>query len=124
MERLTKRSVTGPSRYVSAIGSGHGAWPRIIQRLAAYEDTGLEPEEVATMQENGLWIPVAEQLPKTDGRFMVTIKGRSGKPHVEMRNFHAGSQKWENQCGWLSDENILAWQARPRPYGWKPREKA
>lgn len=67
------------------------------------------------------WIPVTEQLPKTDGRFMVTIKGRSGKPHVEMRNFHAGSQKWESQYGWR-EENVLAWQARPRPYGWKPKE--
>lgn len=116
MERLTRRSLTGTSRYVSAIGSGHGAWPRIIQRLAAYEDTGLEPEEIA-----GKWIPVAEQLPKTDGRFMVTIKGRSGKPHVEMRNFHAGSQKWESQLGYV-EENILAWQQRPRPYGYKKKE--
>ena len=69
------------------------------------------------------WIPVTERLPTTDGRFMVTIKGRSGKPHVEMRNFHARSQKWENQCGWLSEENILAWQQRPRPFGWNPRRR-
>lgn len=69
------------------------------------------------------WIPVTEQLPKTDGRFMVTIKGKSGKPHVEMRNFHAGSQKWESNLGW-NEENVLAWQARPRPYGWKPKEDA
>ena len=67
------------------------------------------------------WISVRERLPKTDGRFLVTIKGRSGKPHVEMRNFHAGSQKWESQYGWR-EENVLAWQARPRPYGWKPKE--
>lgn len=47
MERLTKPAVnkTG-NKYVSAIGSGHGAWPRIIQRLAAYENTGFEPEEI------------------------------------------------------------------------------
>ena len=47
MERLTKPATkkTG-NEYVSAIGSGHGAWPRIIQRLAAYENTGLEPEEI------------------------------------------------------------------------------
>ena len=47
MERLTKKAVyrTG-NEYVSAIGTGAGAWPRIIQRLAAYENTGLEPEEI------------------------------------------------------------------------------
>lgn len=65
------------------------------------------------------WIPVAVQLPKTDGRFMVTIKGKSGKPHVEMRNFHAGPQTWERMC---YEEKVLAWQARPRPYGSKPKE--
>lgn len=59
MERLTKPTArkTG-TKYVSAIGSGYGAWPRIIQRLAAYENTGLEPEEI-----NPRWIPVTEGLP-------------------------------------------------------------
>ncbi len=33
----------------------------IIDRLAAYEDTGLEPEEVRSMK----WIPVTERLPET-----------------------------------------------------------
>ena len=64
------------------------------------------------------WIPVASYLPKTDGRFMVTVKGRRGKPHVEMRNFHGGSRTWELQC---SGECVIACQPRPRPYGWKPK---
>lgn len=69
MERLTKLAVhkTG-NKYVSAIGSGHGAWPRIIQRLAAYEDTGREPEELR-------WIPVTEQLPIEWKEYIVMIKG-------------------------------------------------
>ena len=49
MERLTKRG-TRKNGYVSAIGSGLGCWEKIIDRLAAYEDTGLEPEEVADLQ--------------------------------------------------------------------------
>ena len=44
MERLTKPTERAGNRYVSAIGSGKGAWPRIIQRLAAYENTGMEPQ--------------------------------------------------------------------------------
>ena len=64
------------------------------------------------------WISVTSYLPKTDGRFMVTVKGRRGKPHVEMRNFHGGSRTWELQC---SGESVIAWQPRPRPYGWKPK---
>lgn len=49
MERLTKPSKRNPGHYVSAIGSGYGAWPQIINRLAAYENTGLEPEEVEAL---------------------------------------------------------------------------
>jgi len=49
MERLTKPSLRG-DRYVSAIGSGCGCWGKIIERLAAYENTGLEPEEIGTLQ--------------------------------------------------------------------------
>ena len=52
MERLTKIRKNGVFRYVSAIGSGRGCWSQIIQKLAAYEDTGLEPEEVKDMAEN------------------------------------------------------------------------
>ena len=49
MERLTKKSRRYPYKFVSAIGSGYGAWPQIIDRLAAYENTGLEPEEVEAL---------------------------------------------------------------------------
>lgn len=49
MERLTKPSKNG-TRYVSAIGSGYGCWGEIIARLAAYEDTGLSPEEIEAMK--------------------------------------------------------------------------
>lgn len=71
MERLTKPAVrkTG-NKYVSAIGSSCGAWPRIIQRLAAYENTGLEPEEVPK------WIPVTERFPFAGHFVPVIVSGR------------------------------------------------
>ena len=55
MERLTKRRIRG-NGYVSAIGSGVGCWGKIIDRLAAYENTGLTPEEIAVLRkrEQGL----------------------------------------------------------------------
>ena len=46
-----------------------------FDRLAAYEDTGLTPEEVQAMQ----WIPVEERLPKPEfkdqqrGFYLVTL---------------------------------------------------
>lgn len=48
MERLTKRG-TRKNGYVFAIGSGVGCWEKIIDRLAAYEDTGLEPNDVTDL---------------------------------------------------------------------------
>ena len=39
----------------------------IIDRLAAYEDTGLTPEEVQQMR----WIPVEERLPDKPGHYLV-----------------------------------------------------
>lgn len=47
----------------------------VIDRLAAYEDTGLTPEEVQQMR----WIPVEERLPKPElkdqqrGFYLVTL---------------------------------------------------
>lgn len=77
---------------------------------------------VDSLMSNGVtvrnWIPAEERQPKTDGRFMVTVKSRRGKPHVEMRNYNAGSQMWEKQC---AVESVLAWQDRPEPYGWNLR---
>lgn len=43
MERLTKYN-TRKRHFVSAIGSGSGCWTKIMNRLGAYEDTGLTPE--------------------------------------------------------------------------------
>lgn len=76
MERLTKPAVyhTG-NEYVSAIGSGCGAWPRIIQRLAAYENTGLEPEDIRAFAED-----VAHQFgyhSHQNGRLYLTHGGLS-----------------------------------------------
>lgn len=52
MERLTKPATYRIGhKYTSAIGSTNGAWPRIIQRLADYEDTGMEPDEVKQLKE-------------------------------------------------------------------------
>ena len=39
----------------------------IIDRLAAYEDTGLTPKEVQQMR----WIPVEERLPDKPGHYLV-----------------------------------------------------
>ena len=44
----------------------------IALRLAAYEDTGLAPEEVQQIR----WIPVEERLPEEQGQYIVFVDGK------------------------------------------------
>lgn len=57
------------------------------------------------------WVSVAEQLPKTDGRFEVTIKGSKGKRYIAVCNYNknANFDKWGNV-------NVIAWRERDKPY--------
>ena len=76
MERFTKK-VDGV--WTASCEYGRPPYPvvtqEIIDRLAAYEDTGLTPEEVQQMR----WIPVEERLPKPEfkdqqrGFYLVTL---------------------------------------------------
>lgn len=60
---------------------------------------------------NRRWISVAEQLPNTDGRFEVTIKGSKGKRYIAVCNYNknANFDKWGNV-------NVIAWRERDKPY--------
>lgn len=62
MERLTYRDANGELWY-----SDNGTERDRLHRLAAYEDTGLAPEEVQQMR----WIPVEERLPEEKQRVIV-----------------------------------------------------
>ena len=69
MERLTKCGERkGRGRYVSAIGSGRGTWGKIIDKLARYENTGLEPEQIpyiffeVVKKVDGVWVLQTEKL--------------------------------------------------------------
>ena len=68
MERLTKK-VDGV--WTALCNYGSSPYPvvtqEIIDRLAAYEDTGFTPEEVRQMR----WIPVEERLPDKPGHYLV-----------------------------------------------------
>ena len=76
MERFTKK-VDGVWTAVCEYGSSPCpvVTQEVIDRLAAYEDTGLTPEEVQQMR----WIPVEERLPKPEfkdqqrGFYLVTL---------------------------------------------------
>lgn len=51
MERLTRREIGGVVFVGETISDRRAAAGRALNRLAAYEDTGLEPEEIERLQE-------------------------------------------------------------------------
>lgn len=67
MNRLTQKRVNGiKTGYWSASKKDE-----LVTRLAEYEDTGLEPEEVLQLKKNTVqWIPVAELLPQS-GKYVL-----------------------------------------------------
>lgn len=66
MERLTYRDTNGELWY-----SDNGTERDRLHRLAAYEDTGLTPEEVQQMR----WIPVEERLPEKENAQVLMTDG-------------------------------------------------
>lgn len=66
----------------------HTVWGNIVDRLAAYEDTGFTPEEVQQMR----WIPVEERFPEDRlpaGRKQITVMvaTKAGKVTIASRVF-------------------------------------
>ena len=65
----------------------------IVDRLAAYEDTGFTPEEVQQMR----WIPVEERLPEEEGVYIVCVDGEV---------------KWDAYCMFEGVERWLCYDGR------------
>lgn len=114
MERLTAKRVNG-------IKSGYWSPAKkdeLVQRLGKYEDTGMEPEELQKTRE---WIPVEEQLPKTNNyillsfaNFSLPMVGRYDEGQ-EGRAFYLGDCDEEDTC--INQELVVnAWMPLPDPY--------
>lgn len=116
MERLTHPRSSG-------IKTGHWSPEKkdaLIERLAAYEDTGLTPQEIYNLKAGTIlkaigakWIPVKERLP------------------AESLNSVLGWDEYRQRCcfvqyydgSWhLGDEpvRIAAWMPLPEPYRKEP----
>lgn len=104
----------------------------LVQRLAAYEDTGLSPEQIVEMDElyaekckdleserrKHRWIPVEERLPDTYDYVIVTEQ-----------NGFVSAAWYSNTCGLWTDMadmadddydessiDVLAWMPMPEAY--------
>ena len=112
MERLT---------HPRSSGTKTGYWSpnkkdELIERLAAYEDTDLTPQEIYSLKTGTIlkalrteWIPVEERLPKES--LNSVIGWDEYRERCCFVQYYAGS--WH-----LGDESvrIIAWRPLPEPY--------
>lgn len=100
MERLTYRDANGELWY-----SDNGTERDRLHRLAAYEDTGLTPEEVQQMR----WIPVEERLPEPTEN-PVLVHDYSGVSVA----WHSKTMGWVYKTG-LPCVDVTHWMSLPQP---------
>ena len=107
MNRLTQKRVNG-------IKTGYWSTSKkddLVARLAEYEDTGLNPEEVLRLKKNAVqWIPVTERLPE-DGYYLATLDGE----------LVGQEEPFTGRCGiengkWDDEDCVMAWMPLPEPY--------
>lgn len=106
MERLTKK-VDGVWTALCEYGSSPCpiVTQEIIDRLAAYEDTGLAPVEVQQMR----WIPVEERLPKPQENPVIACDYTG-----VCLAWYSPTMGWQYRTG-LSGVDITHWMPLPQP---------
>ena len=122
MERLT---------HPRSSGIKTGYWSpnkkdELVERLAAYEDTGLTPEEIERLKEQHRWIPVEERLPEEDTIVLLTVSGLYScitfSDAIELGNLCSDGEWFiEGYPDW-DDPNVTAWMPLPEPYQKEERE--
>lgn len=120
MERLTYRDANGELWY-----SDNGTERDRLHRLAAYEDTGLTPEEVQQMR----WIPVEERLPEKHSEYIVCACDEGepideriwGDTVVVCADYYDGGFTWyEGNTEYDISDIVTHWMPLPQP----PKEEA
>lgn len=115
MERLTYRDANGELWY-----SDNGTERDRLHRLAAYEDTGLAPEEVQAMR----WIPVEERLPVVQDKYIVTACDEGepideriwGDTVVVCADYYDGGFTWyEGNTEYDISDIVTHWMPLPQP---------
>ena len=100
MERLTYRDANGELWY-----SDNGTERDRLHRLAAYEDTGLTPEEVQQMW----WIPVEERLPNPKQN-VLAYSPKSGIAEADYADGFWMQYRWSSVM-----DGVTHWMPLPQP---------
>lgn len=122
MERLTGRNEMGGAYYPKCfkepcLGMGDCVDMNceqqydVCEKLAAYEDTGLTPEEIMDGKMLTGWTPVEERLPKTEDGYAHVM--------VSMDDGFVCTTDYTDKDGfelWADSGEVLAWMPLPEPY--------
>lgn len=119
MKRLTEKRVNGIKMgYWSASKKDD-----LVARLAEYEDTGLEPEEVQQLRDNVVrWIPVTEKLPKTGNYVLMSFENFTLPAIGRYEVNDEGDGAWyfgdddEGDTCCSAGLFVNAWMPLPNPY--------
>lgn len=90
----------------------------IVQRLGAYEDTGLTPEEIKmlrwlkTADDAGGWISTKDRLPEFGQRVIICRQKEKGVPYIEQATLGLGG--WWKVYG-TNVKNVDFWMPMPEP---------
>ena len=124
MERLTKVDDQGRLLAYSISDTGlptivmkGNPYRELIERLKAYEDTGLTPEEILGRKMLAGWIPVEERLPKrkewivTDGEehYLRRLEVAVASDPLEYFFVSYDGYKWFDKFG-RTYGNVVAWK--------------
>lgn len=126
MKRLTAERVNGIKQgYWSPANKNE-----LLQRLAEYEDTGLEPDEIRELVSKVIamgqlvlqdWIPVEERLPEDDNYILLSFTNFTlpavGRYETDQEGgaFYLGNCDEEDTCI-KNDLFVNAWMPLPKPY--------
>lgn len=127
MERYTEKHYGENGYYLSCSGncetlncSDCGILDKIVDRLAAYEDTGLAPVEVQQMR----WIPVEERLPEKHSEYIVCACDEGepideriwGDTVVVCADYYDGGFTWyEGNTEYDISDIVTHWMPLPKP---------
>jgi len=91
----------------------------LLERLAAYEDTGLSPDEIPH------WIPVSERLPDKEVLVLLFLRSPKGETKITTGEIYASNNKkidGEFCIGFdplspdfLNREFVTHWMPLPQP---------
>lgn len=102
---------------------GCDAVRKAFERLRAYEDTGLTPEEIMDGKMLTGWIPVSERLPvgkefetKAGKRTLYrTVLVQTASHNMHTAYYNVAEQVWRDDTG-IIRLNVVAWRLLPEMF--------